>query len=332
MRGLLHTAGERVELTCAVPWIADVITEGAAGQLAPPDGTAPDVRVTVERDPAAFDVAGWRVLTREAWCREGQVIIGNVCSSGLDLRVTVGEPTVEVTARWRPSGKERALAAVARSRARLLLRAVLLQYPALWRSQQRGRAPLHASVCRLAGSDGRAVMLAGPGGVGKSTLVHGELLNGAVPICDNVCVSDGQDAWGLVEPLRLPAEVGAGKGRRMPYGRREAAWLRRTDQMAPDLLVALVRGGQPGVTPGDPALAAPPRMAGTDMAGELRRYRALAATLALGTGLGSSHPPVERIAQELSTRLPCLLVTLGDRPGAPLRELLETITAEELTS
>jgi hypothetical protein len=73
-------------------------------------------------------------------------------------------------------------------------------------------------------------------------------------------------------------------------------------------------------------------MAGTYMAGELRRYWALAATLALGTGLGSSHPPVERIAQELSTRLPCLLVTLGDRPGAPLRELLETTTAEELTS
>ena len=31
MRGLLHTAGERIELTCAVPWIADVIAEGAAG-------------------------------------------------------------------------------------------------------------------------------------------------------------------------------------------------------------------------------------------------------------------------------------------------------------
>jgi len=31
MQGLLHTAGERVELTCTVPWIADVIAEGAAG-------------------------------------------------------------------------------------------------------------------------------------------------------------------------------------------------------------------------------------------------------------------------------------------------------------
>jgi len=331
MQGLLHTAGERVELTCALPWIADALTEGAAGQLTSVDGAAPDIRVTVERDSAAFDVTGWRVLTRDAWYREGQVVIRNACSSGLDLWVTAGEPTVELTARWRPSGRERALAAVARSRARLLLRAVLLQYPALWRSQQRGRVPLHASVLRLA-ADGRVVMLAGPGGVGKSTLVHGELLNGAVPICDNVCVSDGQDAWGLVEPLRLPAEIGAGKGRRMPYGRREAAWLRRTDQLAPGLLVALARGSQPGVTRCDPAVAARQLTAGTYMAGELRRYWAFAATLALGTGLGSSHPPVEQVAQELSERLPCVQVTLGDRPGAPLRELLSTATAQEVAS
>lgn len=331
MRGLLQTAGERVELTCAVPWIADVIAEGAAGQLTSTDGAPPDVRVAVERDSAAFDVTGWRVLTRDAWCRHGQVVIGNACSSGLDLRVTVGEPTLEVVARWRPAGKERAAAAVLRARARLLLRAALLQYPALWRSQQRGRAPLHASVCGLAAT-GRAVLLAGPGGVGKSTLVHRELLSGAVATCDNVCVSDGQNTWGLVEPLRLPAGAHGGKGRRMPYGRREAPWPRRTDRVVPDLLVVLARGSHPAVTRCDPALAARHLAAGTYMAGELRRYWAFAATLALGTGLGSSHPPVQDIAHELSGRLPCLQVTLGDRPGAPLGELLEATTDEEVTA
>jgi len=59
---------------------------------------------------------------------------------------------------------------------------------------------------------------------------------------------------------------------------------------------------------------------------------ALRGALALATGLGSSHPPVQHIAQALSTRLPCLQVTLGDRPGAPLRELLNAAAAEELTS
>jgi hypothetical protein len=332
MRGLLHTAGERMELTCAVPWIADVITEGAAGQLTSPDGATPDVRVMIERDSAAFDVTGWRVLTRDAWCRQGQVVIRNACSSGLDLRVTVAEPTLEVVARWRPSGKGRAVTAVLRARARLLLRAVLLQYPALWRSQQRGRAPLHASVCSLATAGDRAVLLAGPGGVGKSTLVHRELLSGAVSTCDNVCVSDGQYTWGLVEPLRLPADAHTGKGRRMPYGRRETAWPRRTDRMAPGLLVVLARGTQPGVTRCDPALAARHLEAGTYMAGELRRYWPFAATLALGSGVGRSHPPVLDIAQQLSARLPCLQVTLGDRPGAPLRELLKASTAEEVTA
>ena len=249
MRAMLHTAGERVELTCAVPWIAGVLTEGAAGQLTAGDGSPPDVRVTVERDSAPFDVTGWRVLTRDAWCRPGQVVVKDACSSGLDLRVTAGEPALEVVARWRPSGKGRAAAAVLRSRARLLLRAVLLQYPALWQSQQRGRAPLHASVCGLAGADGQAVLLAGPGGVGKSTLVHGELLSGAISTCDNLCVSDGRHAWGVVEPLRLPAEAHDGKGRRMPHGRREAAWPRRADQMTPGRLVVLVRGGEPGGGP-----------------------------------------------------------------------------------
>ncbi len=322
MRAMLHTAGERVELTCAVPWIAGVLTEGAAGQLTAGDGSPPDVRVTVERDSAPFDVTGWRVLTRDAWCRPGQVVVKDACSSGLDLRVTAGEPALEVVARWRPSGKGRAAAAVLRSRARLLLRAVLLQYPALWQSQQRGRAPLHASVCGLAGADGQAVLLAGPGGVGKSTLVHGELLSGAISTCDNLCVSDGRHAWGVVEPLRLPAEAHDGKGRRMPHGRREAAWPRRADQMTPGRLVVLVRGGEPGVAPCEPALAARYLVAGTYMAGELRRYWAFASTLALGTGLGGSHPPVQEIADTLSTTLPCLQVTLGDRPGTPLRELL----------
>jgi hypothetical protein len=145
-------------------------------------------------------------------------------------------------------------------------------------------------------------------------------------------VSDGQRAWGLVEPLRLPAEAHAGRGRRMPHGRREAGWPRRTDQMTPDLVVVLARGGQPGVTRCDPALAARHLEAGTYMAGELRRYWAFAATLALGTGLGGTHPPVQHIAQELSARLPCLQVTLGDRPGAPLRELLSAPTAQEVAS
>lgn len=341
MRAQLRTAGERVELICAVPRIARVLAEGAAGQLVElgADGTAspgagrPDVRVTVERGSAAFDLTGWRVLTRGAWHRPGQVIMRDACSSGLDLMVTAGDPTLEVAARWRPPVAGRLAAALLRARGRLLIRAVLLQYPALWRSQQRGRTPLHASACDI-GPDGPTVLLAGPGGVGKSTLVYGELTRGAIATCDNLCVSDGRSAWGVVEPLRVPASrAGRGgragrarRGRRMPHGRREAPWPVRADSLLPDRLIVVVRDGcgTSTATPCDPAEAARHLAAGTYMAGELRRYWAFAATLALGTGAGDCHPPVAETAAALSARLPCLKVVLGDRPSAPLRDLAGT--------
>ncbi len=313
MRAELHTAGERVELRCAVPWIARVLAEGAAGQLFTQDPLPPpDVRVTVESSSAAFDVTGWRVLTRGAWHRSGQVIMRDACSSGLDLLVTSADPTLDIVARWRPPAAGRAAAALLRARARLLTRAVLMQYPALWRGQQRGRAPLHASVF---GTGGKTVLLAGPGGVGKSTLVHAELAHGAMATCDNLCVSDGRFAWGLVEPLRVPAARAGHAGRRAPHGRREVAWPARADRLAPDQLIVLVRGetGTPAVSVCDPAEAARYLTAGTYMAGELRRYWAFAATLALGTGTGASHPAVTETAAALSARLPCVQVVGGEQ-------------------
>jgi hypothetical protein len=336
MRAELYTAGERMELRCAVPWIARVLAEGAAGQLAGPGadapapaGAAPDVRVTVERSAAAFDVAGWQVLTRDAWCRAGQVVMRDACSSGLDLLVTADGATLDILARWRPRVTGRAAAAVLRARGRLLIRAVLLQYPALWRGQLRGRAPLHAAACGT-GPGGQTVLLAGPGGVGKSTLVHGELTRGAVATCDNLCLSDGRFTWGVAEPLRvpaaraLPARALPARGRRMPHGRREVPWPARAGRLLPDQLVVLVRGGSgtPTVACCDPAEAARHLTAGTYMAGELRRYWAFAATLALGTGAGESHPAVRETAAALSARLPCLKVVLGGRPGVPLRDLV----------
>lgn len=328
MRALLNTAGERVELSCDIGWLTAVLEEGAAGGLTAPGTSPPDVRVSVEASTAAFGVAGWQVLTRGAWQRAGQVVVTNACSSGLDLLVTAGEPTLDIVARWRPPVTVRGATAVLRARARLLLRAVLLQYPALWRSQLRGRAPLHASVCTVGGS--RVVLLAGPGGAGKSTLVAGELASGAVATCDNVCVSDGTTAWGLAEPLRMPSHLNAsgGQGRRMPHGRRETAWPGRAASLVPGQLVVLARGSDaaPSVARCDPADAARSLAAGTYMAGELRRYWPFAATLALGTGAGDVHPAVQAVAAKLSSSLPCLRVTLASEPGAPLRELLGAVS------
>jgi hypothetical protein len=346
MRAVLRSAGERIELVCSDGHLARVLEEGIAGHLCPAADSRPDVRVTVQDTAAPFDTAGWDVLTRDAWRRPGQVIVRNACSSGLDLLVTAELPTLDIVARWRPPVTGRAAAAVLRARSRLLIRAVLVQYPALWWSQQRGRVPLHASVCTLR-AGGPTVLIAGPGGIGKSTLVNAELARGARATCDNLCVSDGHTAWGLLEPRRVPADSaaassstaassGAGassRGRRMPHGRREAPWLNRVDEQVPDVLLVLRRGNSPAptVTACPPADVARSLTAGTYMAGELRRYWPFAATLALGTGLGEIHPPVERIASKLSTQLPCREVVLG-HPGMPLGDLLPAGTGAEVTT
>jgi hypothetical protein len=340
MQGVLRTGGEQVELACAQRWLSAVLEEGAAGELARPDGRRPDVRVTVEDTTRAFDTAGWELMTRGAWRRPGRVILRDACSSGLDLLVTAAEPTLDVVARWRPSVAGRAAAAVLRSRSRLLLRAVLLQYPVLWWSQRRGCSPLHASVCSITASDisngsggaGQpAVLIAGPGGLGKSTLVNAELARGGLATCDNLCVSDGSTAWGVVEPRRLAVgdrDRGQGHdhghGRRMPHGRREAPWSSRADGLVPDCVLILRRGDgrSPTVAPCAPRDAELSLVAGTYMAGELRRYWAFAATLALGTGTGDIHPTVADTAATLCARLPCLRVTLADRPGTPLGGLV----------
>jgi hypothetical protein len=331
MRAGLCTAGERVEVSCGNSRLGAVLTEGTGGEQDAAVPASADVRVSVEDATDPFDTAGWDVLTRDAWRRPGQVIVRDACSSGLDLLVTAVGPTLDVVARWRPGLTGRAASALLRARSRLLIRAVLLQYPALWWAQQRGRAPLHASVCTA--GDGRTVLIAGPGGVGKSTLVNAELARGGVATSDNVCVSDGHTAWGLLEPRRVPASEHDARGRRMPHGRREAPWAGRADELVPDLLVVLRRGtaAAPTAAPCRPRDAAGFLTAGTYMAGELRRYWAFAATLALGTGTGDPHPPVGEVAAALAARLPCTEIILGERPGTLLSSLLDAGVEAEVS-
>jgi hypothetical protein len=321
MQAAFRTGGVQIELNCRRRFLSGVLEEGLAGQLSPAQVTRPDIRVTVENDVAAFDTHGWDVLTRNAWRRAGQVVVRDACSSGLDLLVATGGPGLEILARWRPPPTGRLAAAALRSRSRLLTRAVLLQYPALWWGQQHGRAPLHASVCSLGTDHGRSVLIAGPGGIGKSTIVNAELERGAVATSDNLCVSDGHTAWGVLEPRRVPAgERGSRRGRRMPHDRREAPWQRRVDDLVPGLVLVLRRGTakMSSIAPCDPDQAARSLVAGTYMAGELRRYWAFASTLAFGTGVGEVHPSVDQVARSLTAGLPCWELTRGQRPIAPL--------------
>ena len=188
----------------------------------------------------------------------------------------------------------------------------LVQYPAMWWAGVMGRVPLHVSAATVGGF---AVVLAGPGGVGKSTLVA--TLDGAddVPVSDNLCVSDGHAVHGLLEPARALG----GSGRRMPHGRRESSWSRRVDSVVPDAVVVLRRGdgADPVVRRLDASSAARELVGGTYAAGELRRYWAFAATLALGTGRGPAHPPVAGVAESMAHACPHTKCCFPRRPGSP---------------
>ena len=171
---------------------------------------------------------------RGAWRQGREVLIENVCSSGLDLLVRPNGSTVDFVARWRPPVRVRATSGL-RSRFHLLLRAVLLQYPAMWWAGTRGRIPLHASMF-TAGA--MTPLVAGPSGVGKSTLLATELAEGGRATSDNLCVTDGVSGWGVVEPVRLEGK----SGRRMPHGRREQPLTGRVSTLTPDRVVLLRRG------------------------------------------------------------------------------------------
>ena len=209
-----------------------------------------------------------------------------------------------------------------RTRFRALRGQVLLHHPVLWWAAVRGLAPLHVSVLEI---DGTAVLLAGPGGVGKSSLVARELAAGGRAVCDNLAVSDGTTILGVAEPLKVPPEAGSpGDGPVAPHGRRERPWPERLPALRPQLVVVLRRGDAAFATvrPTTAAAACRELVAGTFTAGELRRFWPLAASLALATDRGPAVPPVETVAARLVQDLPCVEVRLGRVPGEPLRALL----------
>jgi hypothetical protein len=323
VEGLLLTAGERLAIQCPRGWIAGRVVEAADGCLIPGPPDSPTVRVCVEPQRKPFDVTGWTRLARDAWCRDGHLVLRDVATSGFDLHAWHDGSAADLVLRWRPPARTRAAAMLLRKRARLLVQAVLLQYPALWAASARGRVPLHAAG--VTAGDHGPVLLTGPSGVGKTSLVAGELAAHGAAISDNLVVGDGRQAWGVVEPMRSDQ----GRGRRQPHGRRAMHMSGRVPMLEPTALVVLARGTRDCVEECAPEAAARVLIASTYAAGELRRYWAVHALLALGTGVGPPHPPVPETAAAFAGRLRCLRVQLqsiGDE------RLAEHLTSEHLTS
>jgi hypothetical protein len=200
-----------------------------------------------------------------------------------------------------------------------------MQYPILWWAGVKGGVPLHVSALSV---DGQCVVLAGPSGVGKSTLMADAAKAGARAVSDNLCVCFGSTLYGVLEPLRTED----GTGRRMPHGRRESIWRQRLERLRAKRILVLSLGAETDVAmvPIRADEAARAIAAGTYAAGELRRYWAFASTLALGTGLGPAHPPVVACARDLADGLPCSAVQLPRTSGTHLADLIAGPHADSL--
>jgi hypothetical protein len=329
---VVTTAGERVAVDSEIPRLMELLMAATGGELCEAAADDATVRLKVEAQRQPFQHDGWMLVARGVWAAPPRTLLLDACSSGFDLLVEPRGPTLHVSARYRPAPRTRAANTALGERFRLLAGQTLLHYPALWWASLRGRVPLHVSVTRGAGG---VTMLAGPAGVGKSTLLAAGLPRGEIATADNVCACDAYRAYGLVEPLRVDTlardtanvagAAGPGGPARAPHGRREYRLPGRAAWLDPQRLVVLRRGAAGAdlsLTPVSSAQAAHELVAGTYMAGELRRFWQFAATLALATGLGPAHPDVSGVASALADRLPCLELRLGDRPAVPIDDLL----------
>jgi hypothetical protein len=328
----VSTAGERVTVECAVPRLEALLEASTAGELSEAPAAGQTVHLDLQATRQPFDSDGWTLIGRGAWGDPPRALLLDACSSGFDLQVEPRGAVLHVTARYRPAPATRAANVLLGTRFRLLATQTLLHYPALWWASQRGRVPLHVSV--TSGADG-VTMIAGPGGVGKSTLLSAGLPHGEIATADNLCACDSRVAYGLAEPLRVQrgglrggvpsGQHAAGGGPAAPHGRREVRLPDRVPSLKPDRLVVLRRGaaGSGSVVRSlSPAEAARELVAGTYMAGELRRFWSFAATLALATGMGRPQPDVSGVAALLAARLPCLEVRVAHGSPAPIGELL----------
>jgi hypothetical protein len=323
MRAVVSTAGIRVGVECELRWVAQLLAECCGDTLVlDPASTAdpPEVSISIESSTDPFDLSGLAPMSRSAWSGKGDLVMRDVCTSGFDLRFRLNEGRPAIAYRWRPPPATRAASMVLRSRFYLLARAALLQYPAMWWASTRGAVPLHAAVLSAGGV---ALLIAGPAGVGKTTLLMRELRQGGTATSDNLNVSDGHHCWGVVEPVRVEGVT----GRRTTHGRHETQLPQRVACLIPDAIVVLRRSIDGALAVGrcssDEAVRS--LAGGTYMAGELRRYWAFAATLATATALGPAHPAISETCAALSRRLSCLEVSLPANCDLRLHEALETV-------
>ncbi len=120
-----------------------------------------------------------------------------------------------------------------------------LLFPALLAAERRGRFPLHAGAVAR---DGRALVLSGLPGCGKSTVAAALERRGWTLASDNLVTVSAEEVWPLPEPVRLDAgsralaRVDEGDGAAATYGRTARRLEAPSRALAAAALVLLERG------------------------------------------------------------------------------------------
>jgi len=201
----------------------------------------------------------------------------------------------------------------------------LVYYPCFWwLERQRDLHPIHAAGVEL---DGRVVLLAGPSGVGKSTLSTGlAALPGARLLSDTFILHKGTTARPVCEPLlldRFSREwIGAGAERLQPIdwryclGRDGFHWPREHQSGGGEVKLLLFphRAARPGLRRVEPQAAHARISSGDFIINDLRRYWAFAAVLEMldPTLLVAAR---ERNLAELTAAVPCHEIGLTREVG-----------------
>ena len=207
----------------------------------------------------------------------------------------------------------------------------MIYFPIAWHLQRsRGWGLLHASAVAL--SDGRAVVLSGMGGVGKSTLGLSLLSRpGARLVSDNLLFHDEERIYACPEPVRLDATALAGiseggvepersalpsTAHPKPTYRVEES--RRALAAVPSTVIFLRVAEEPGAGSIDTSDAAEMLRAGNDLAREIENYRPCASLLtmmAVERG-GPSRVPAASLAKMLEGSR-CMVFRIGRSESVP---------------
>lgn len=191
----------------------------------------------------------------------------------------------------------------------------LVYYPLFWRLEhERGAHPLHAAAVATASG---GVLLAGPSGVGKSTLTTAlGACEGAKILSDTFVAQRGRELWAIPEPLLLDAwsmqwlgeasSALTGVPHEYALGRDGYAIPRSrfTDRCEAAVIVLPRRAPEHFIRPVSAADAAARIDAYDDIVNDLRRYRPLAAVLELMAPKGLGGARLRSLA-ELTSAVPC---------------------------